>query len=66
VVQCLPFVDMTINEYQQYEKVTTTLRSMTKGASVVTINSAQKTGRMYAIGWRGGILSIQCIVFLCL
>jgi len=37
---------MTINEYEEYEKVTTTLRSMAIGASVVKTNSAQKTGRM--------------------
>jgi len=35
---------MTPDEYREYKKVTTTLVSMSKGASVVKNNVAQKIG----------------------
>jgi len=34
VIQCLSFVDMVVNEYEEYEKVIT-LISIIKGASMI-------------------------------
>ena len=61
-IRFLPFIDMTTNEYKEYEMISTTLVSMAKGVSLVKTNAAQKTRLMYTIGWRGGMLYMpSCI-----
>ena len=49
---------MSGEEFGEYEKVTSTLMHMIKGASDVKTNTAKRSGKMYAMGWRGGMLSI--------
>ena len=63
VVRFLPFIDMTTNEYEEYEMVTTTLITMAKGANVIKTNLAQRTGLMYASGWRGGMFHIPNYIY---
>lgn len=63
VVRFLPFIDMTTNQYEEYEMVTTRLVAMAKGASIITTNSAQRTGCMYASGWRGGMFHIPSCIY---
>jgi len=49
-VKFKPFEKMPQEEYKEYEKLTSTLIKMKKGASLVTCNATQRRGHMYALG----------------
>ena len=63
VVRFLSFIDMVVNEYKECEMIMTILVSMAKGANLIKTNSAQRTGRMYAIGWKRGMFYIPSCIY---
>ena len=64
MARCLPFKDMSLDEFVEYQNAISTLMAMVKGANEVKTNAAKRTGKMYAIDWRGDTFLIQNIFMI--
>jgi len=58
VAKYKPFLKMTMEEFEENQKVTSTLMNVRMGASLITCNQPLRTSQMYTIGWRGGVLLV--------
>jgi metal-dependent hydrolase (beta-lactamase superfamily II) len=59
VVRFVPFTKMSPEEFAEYQEVTCTLMKMAKTGRIVKGNGPQVSGKMFAIGWRGGEFFFQ-------
>jgi len=63
VVKFKRFDEMHEEEYEEYQKLISTLINMKEGASLVTCNGPQRTRNMYALGWRASMFQLSTLNF---